>query len=43
MKILITVGVIAAIPLGLGAVCCVALAWIHYPQGVVKAVRQKKK
>ena len=43
MKILISLGVIAVILLGLAAVCCVALAWIHYPQGIIKAMRQKKK
>ena len=43
MRILISLGVIAVILLGLAAVCCVALAWIHYPQGIIKAMRQKKK
>lgn len=43
MRILISLGVIAVILLGLVAVCCVALAWIHYPQGIIKAMRQKKK
>ena len=43
MRILISLGVIAVILLVLAAVCCVALAWIHYPQGIIKAMRQKKK
>lgn len=43
MKIMIAIGAIAVILLGLGAVCCVALAWIHYPQGIIKAMRRKKK
>ena len=43
MRILISLGVIAVILLGLLAVCCIALAWIHYPQGIIKATRQKKK
>ena len=43
MKILIAIGVTAVILLGLFAVCCIALAWIHYPQGIIKAMRQKKK
>lgn len=43
MRILISFGVIAVILLGLLAVCCIALAWIHYPQGIIKAMRQKKK
>lgn len=43
MKIVISLGVIAVILLGLLAVCCIALAWIHYPQGIIKAMRQKKK
>lgn len=43
MRILISLALIAVILLGLSAVCCVALAWIHYPQGIIKAMRQKKK
>lgn len=43
MKIMIAIGAIAVILLGLLAVCCIALAWIHYPQGIIKAMRQKKK
>lgn len=43
MKIMIVIGAIAVILLGLLAVCCIALAWIHYPQGIIKAMRQKKK
>ena len=43
MKILITIGVIAIIQLSLIAACCISLAWIHYPQGIIKAMRQKKK
>lgn len=43
MKILTVIGVIAAILLGLSAVCGIALAWIHYPQGIIRAIRQKKK
>ena len=43
MRILISLALIAVILLGIGAVCCVALAWIHYPQGIIKAMRQKKK
>lgn len=43
MKILITIGVIAVIQLSLIAACCISLAWIHYPQGIIKAMRQKKK
>ena len=43
MKILIAIGVTAVILLGLLAVCCISLAWIHYPQGIIKAMRQKKK
>lgn len=43
MKILIAIGVTAVILLGLLAVCCIALAWIHYPQGIIKAMKQKKK
>lgn len=43
MKIMITIGAIAVILLGLLAVCCIALAWIHYHQGIIKAMRQKKK
>lgn len=41
--LIIAVGIIAAALLGLSAVFCVALAWIHYPQGIIKAARQKKK
>lgn len=43
MRILISLALIAVILLGLLAVCCIALAWIHYPQGIIKAMRQKKK
>lgn len=43
MKILIAIGATAVILLGLLTVCCIALAWIHYPQGIIKAMRQKKK
>lgn len=43
MKILIAIAVTGVILLGLLAVCCIALAWIHYPQGIIKAMRQKKK
>ena len=43
MKIMIAIGAIAVILLGMLAVCCIALAWIHYPQGIIKAMRQKKK
>lgn len=43
MKIMIAIGAIAVILLGLLAVCCIALAWIHYPQGIIKDMRQKKK
>lgn len=43
MKIMIAIGAIAVILLGLLAVCYIALAWIHYPQGIIKAMRQKKK
>ena len=41
--LIIAVGVVAAALLGLSTVFCVALAWIHYPQGIIKAARQKKK
>ena len=43
MKILIALGVCAIAFIALTVVCCVALAWIHYPQGIIKAMRQKKK
>ena len=42
MKILIAIGVTVVILLGLFAVCCIALAWIHSPPGIIKAMRQKK-
>lgn len=41
MKILIAIGVIAAILLGLSAVCCIALAWIHYPHRRKNKSRRK--
>lgn len=35
---LIAIGVVL---LALPAVFCVAVAWIHYPQGIIRAMKQK--
>jgi len=43
MRCLIALGVALVLFLLGSAVCCIALAWIHYPQGIIRAFREKRK
>jgi hypothetical protein len=44
MKFLIIAITATVIPLlALYTVLCVALAWIHHPEGIIKAMKRKKK
>ena len=44
MKFLIIAVAATVIPLlALYAALCVALAWIHHPEGIIKAMKRKKK
>jgi len=42
-ELLIAIAGTLSLPLLLYAVFTLALAWIHYPHGILKAMRQKKK
>lgn len=42
VAILIFLGVVAVLAVIAITIGCVAIAWCHYPQGIIKAMKQKK-
>lgn len=42
ITVLIFLGALALLAVAAIVIGCVAIAWCHYPQGIIKAMKQKR-